>query len=238
MAVAALGRRDRVRLETARPEMTCARTTVDELFGAAAEHVTARHGAFDLYVTTNSPTLGVPAELIVLVRGDVAGRSMVLCRVASSCITSAALQSIECECSLQIDAALARIRAADCGVLIYLTDQEGRGQGLMTKVRALANKNQGFDTFAAVEQLGLEPDVRRYDAVRPILDALSITSVVLLTGNPEKRDLIIDAGVKVDRTEALEVSPYSRTRVSMQAKQANGHTVVGQYVDDPACAYP
>jgi 3,4-dihydroxy 2-butanone 4-phosphate synthase/GTP cyclohydrolase II len=211
---------------------------VDELFGAVAEHVTARYGTFDLYVTTDSPARGVPAELIVLVRGDVAGQSKVLCRVASSCITSAALQSIECECSLQIDAALARIHTADCGVLIYLTDQEGRGQGLMTKVRALANKNQGFDTFAAVEQLGLEPDVRTYGAVGHILDALGIQSVVLLTGNPEKRDLIIDAGVKIEDTEPLEVSPHSRTRKSMRAKQAIGHTVVGQYVDDPTWPYP
>lgn len=217
---------------------TCARTIVDELFGAAAEHITARHGAFYMYVTASSPKLGVPADLVVLVRGDVDGERHVLCRVASSCMTSTALGSIECECALQMDAALNHIHAAGRGVLIYLTDQEGRGHGLTTKVRALANKNRGFDTFAAVEQLGLDPDVRTYNAVAPILGALGVQSVVLLTGNPEKRDAICDAGVTVERTEPLKVAPYTWTRHSMQAKQARGHTVIGQYVDDSTCAYP
>lgn len=154
------------------------------------------------------------------------------------CVTSTALGSIECDCALQLDAALARINAADRGILIYLTDQEGRGQGLTTKVRALANKNRGLDTFTAVEELGLDAEVRTFHAVPPILDALDIRSIVLLTGNPDKRDALVRAGVKVDRTEPLEVSPNSWTRRSMRAKQARGHTVVGQYADDPLGAYP
>lgn len=211
---------------------------MDRLFGAIAEHVTARYGAFDLHVTADVPTLGVPANLIVLVRGDVDGQHNVLCRVSSACVTSTALGSIECECALQIDAALARIHAADRGILIYVTDQEGRGHGLATKVRALANKNRGLDTFAAVEELGLEPDVRTYDAVGPILEALGVRSVVLLSGNPDKRDAVIDAGVKVEHTESLEVTPHSWTRTSMRAKQARGHAVSGRYADDPLSAYP
>lgn len=217
---------------------TCAGSTVTDFFSATAEHVTVRHGAFQLHVTAAMPVLGVPANLLVLVRGDVRGRDRVLCRVSSSCVTSTALGSIECECALQIDAALARINRADRGVLIYLTDQEGRGQGLATKVRALANKNHGLDTFAAVEELGLDADVRTFDAVGPILDALDVRSVVLLTGNPDKRDAIIGAGVKVERTEPLEVTPHSWTRVSMRAKQSRGHMLLGRYSDDPLAAYP
>lgn len=211
---------------------------MNEIFGPTAEHVTARHGAFDLYVTAGSPAAAVPPNLLVLVRGDVRGQDHVLCRVSSSCVTSTALGSIECECALQIDAALARINDADRGVLIYLTDQEGRGQGLATKVRALANKNRGLDTFAAVEELGLDADVRNFDAVGAILDALGVRSVVLLTGNPDKRDAIIGGGVKVERMEPLNVAPHSWTRVSMRAKQARGHTLLGRYSDDPLGAYP
>lgn len=211
---------------------------MDDLFAATAEHVTARHGAFRLHVTADRLDVGVPEGLLVLVRGVVEGQDFVPCRVSSSCVTSTALKSIECECALQIDAALARIHAADCGILIYLTDQEGRSQGLTTKVRALANKNRGLDTFAAVEELGLTADVRTYDAVSPILDALDVRSVVLLTGNPDKRDAIIAAGTKVERIETLDVTPHSWTRASMRAKQARGHSLLGRYADDPSGAYP
>ena len=109
---------------------------------------------------------------------------------------------------------------------------------LAERAQALAPCAVDLGRAGWAEQLGLEPDVRRYDAVRPILYGLGIKSITLLTGNPEKRDLIIDAGVIVERTEPLEVAPYSWTRASMRAKQANGHTVVGQYVDDPTGAYP
>lgn len=210
---------------------------MSDLFAATAEHVTARYGAFDLHVTAEPPASGVDAELLVLVRGDVEGTGA-LCRVASACVTSTALGSIECDCALQLDAALARINAADRGILIYLTDQEGRGQGLTTKVRALANKNRGLDTFTAVEELGLDADVRTFHAVPPILDAFDIRSIVLLTGNPDKRDALVRAGVSVDRTESLEVTPNSWTRRSMQAKQERGHILNGRYADDPAGAYP
>lgn len=210
---------------------------MSDLFAATAEHVTARYGTFDLYVAADLPAIGVGGEILVLVRGDVEGTGA-LCRVASACVTSTALGSIECDCALQLDAALARINAADRGILIYLTDQEGRGQGLTTKVRALANKNRGLDTFAAVEELGLDADVRTFAAVPAILDAFGIRSVVLLTGNPDKRDALVHAGVKVDRTEPLKVTPNSWARRSMQAKQARGHTVVGSYADDPLGAFP
>ena len=210
---------------------------VNDLFAAKAKHFTAQYGVFDLYVTANAPRVGVSSELLVLVRGDVA-QSGVLCRVSSACITSTALGSIECECALQLDAALARIDAVDQGVLIYLTDQEGRGQGLTTKVRALANKNQGFDTFEAVEELGLDADVRSYEAVPAILDALGVRSIQLLTGNPDKQHALARAGVSVDGIESLAVEPNTWARRSLQAKQARGHTVVGRYVDDPLERYP
>ena len=210
----------------------------DGLFAEDASHVTRRFGTFQILVTREGVDPAVPADMIVLTRGDVGDGESVLCRIASACVTSTALDSAECECDLQIDAALERIDDADCGVLIYLTDQEGRGHGLQTKVRALANKNRGLDTFAAVEELGLDADARTFDAVPPILDAFDIRSILLLTGNPEKRDALVRAGVEVDRTEPLEVSPNSWTRRSMRAKQKRGHTVIGRYADDPLGAYP
>lgn len=208
------------------------------LFGADAAHVTRRHGSFRVFVTVAGVDPAVPGDLVVLVRDDVRDGERVLCRVASACVTSTALASAECDCSQQLDAALAAIDAADRGVLLYLTHHEGRGHGLLTKVRALAHKNRGLDTFAAVEALGLAPDVRSYDAVPPILDALGVRSIVLLGSNPAKRDALSAVGVKVAQTRALRVMPPVRAQRSMRAKQQRGHQVVGAYADDPSVPYP
>ena len=209
-----------------------------QLFVAHATHVTRRHGQFRVFVTNGDVEPTVADGIIVLVRGDVRDGEQVLCRVASACVTSTALDSAECDCSQQIDAALTEIDRADRGVFLYLTDQEGRGQGLVTKVRALAQKNRGLDTFAAVEAIGLEPDVRSYDAVAPILHVLGVRSVVLLSNNPDKRDAISDAGVKVTGVRPLRVEPPQWAQRSMRAKQHRGHEVIGSYADNPAVPYP
>lgn len=209
----------------------------DGLFAAEATHSTRRFGDFRIFVTRAGVHAAVPGDVIVLTRGNVRGYD-VPCRVASACVTSTALDSAECECDLQIDAALEEIDREGRGVLIYLTDQEGRGQGLQVKVRALANKNQGMDTFAAVEALGCDADARSYEAVPPILDALEAKSIILLSGSPEKRAALLHAGIKVDRAQPLQVRPHSRAMRSIRAKQARGHKAVGSYVDDPSLSYP
>lgn len=209
-----------------------------ELFAAQATHVTRRHGRFRVFVTNGDVEPTVADGIIVLVRGDVHNGEQVLCRVASACVTSTALDSAECDCSQQIDAALNQIDRADRGVFVYLTDQEGRGQGLTVKVKALAEKNRGLDTFTAVEAIGLKPDVRRYDAVAPILHALGVRSVVLLGNNPDKRDAINDSGVKVSSVQPLRVQLPRWAQPSMRAKRNRGHEVVGSYEDDPSTPYP
>ena len=208
------------------------------LFAAQATHVTRRYGRFRVLVTNGGVERAVPDGIIVLVRGDVRDGERVLCRVASACVTSTALDSAECDCGQQIDAALTEIGHADRGVFVYLTDQEGRGHGLITKVRALAEKNRGLDTFAAVEAIGLEPDVRTYDALAPILFELGVRSVVLLGNNPHKRDAISDSGVKVSSVRPLRVRPPQWAQRSMRAKKRRGHDVIGSYAEDPALPYP
>lgn len=209
-----------------------------EIFGAEAEHFTRRHGTFTIRITHESSSPLIAEGIIVLTRGDVAHGEGILCRVASACATSTALDSAECDCSQQIGAALQHIAAEDRGVFIYLTDQEGRGHGLLTKIRALAEKNRGLDTFAAVEALDLKADVRTYEAVRPILEALGVESIVLLTNNPDKRQAIADTGVTVDDVRHLWVEPPKITQPSMRAKQNLGHAVPGRYADAPSLHYP
>lgn len=197
-----------------------------ELFSAEATHFTQRFGAFRIFVTKAGVDPSVPGDIIVLVRGEVCDGEGVLCRVASSCVTSTALNSAECDCNEQLQAALGRIQDAGRGVLIYLTNHEGRGHGLTTKVRALRHKNAGFDTFTAVERLGLVADVRDYASVAPILDALDVISVVLLTNSPDKRDAI-SQDIKVVDVEHLQVEPPTWSAPSMLAKRARGHVVFG-----------
>lgn len=208
------------------------------LFAADARHVTRRFGDFRIRVTHARMDRAVPADVIVLTRGDVSGGDAALCRVASACVTSTALDSAECDCDLQTDAAMERIAAANRGLLIYLTNQEGRGHGLQLKVRALVNKNRGMDTFAAVEALGPPSDVRSYDAVPPILDALGVHSIALMTNSPDKYYALLDCGVKIERTEPLHVTPHSHAMPSMRAKRARGHETPGAYADDPMLPYP
>lgn len=209
-----------------------------DLFAAEAVHVTRRFGSFRILVTRRAAAGAVPADIIVLTRGEVRGADPALCRVASACVTSSALDSAECDCDLQNAAALSRIDDADHGLLLYLSHQEGRGHGLQMKVRALRNKNAGLDTFAAVETLGAPPDVRSYAAVPIILDALGVRSVTLLGGSPRKHHALLDCGVKVASTEPLSVTPHSHSMSSMRAKHARGHLTIGAYADDPSLPYP
>lgn len=204
------------------------------LFQAQATHVTRDHGDFVVRVAVHSG-----AEHVVLVRGDVRDRENVLCRVSSACVMSTALGSAECDCSGQVSAAMDHIRAhPDGGVLIYLVDQEGRGHGLTWKVRALKNKNDGMDTFEAVEELGLPPDVRDYSAVPRILGELGVISVVLLTNNPDKCSNLSNAGVKVTETRPLEVCAPRHAWRHMAAKKDRGHALSNAYMDHDTAELP
>lgn len=214
-----------------------ASASVTDLFAATALHRTRRFGDFRIHVTRGDVESAVPADVVVLVRGDVRDGDDVACRVSSACLTSTALDSAECDCDLQTEAAMAHIAELDRGVLIYLTHQEGRGHGLATKVAALAHKNNGMDTFAAVEALGESDDVRSYEAVGPILDALGVSSVVLLTGSPTK-NAELSAHVKISGVTALRVHPHRLSQPSMRAKHERGHEMVGEYADAPSLPYP
>ena len=188
-------------------------------FAASAKHLTRRFGTFDILITDAAQAGG---EHVVLVRGCIGGATRVLCRVASACLTSTALDSAECDCAGQISASLRSISEAGRGVLIYLA-QEGRGHGLTTKVRALRHKNRGLDTFQAVEALGLPVDVRSYEVVQRILQELGVVSVSLLTSNPGKATAIADSGVSVEEVIPLRVPAPRGARRHILAKRRRGH---------------
>jgi len=134
-------------------------------------------------------------EHLALVRGEVGGREAVLVRVHSECFTGEVLGSLKCDCREQLQDGLRRI-GEQGGVLVYLR-QEGRGIGLGNKVRAYRLQSQGVDTIEANELLGFPVDLRSYDEAAEILRDLGVTSVRLITNNPDKIAGLRRAGVAV-----------------------------------------
>ncbi|MCM2972506.1 GTP cyclohydrolase II [Larsenimonas suaedae] len=133
---------------------------------------------------------------VVLTLGDVDDGQPVLARVHSECLTGDALFSMRCDCGYQLQAALKRIAEAGRGALLYLR-QEGRGIGLMNKIRAYQLQDDGADTVEANEALGFEADMRRYDICIPMLEHLGIAGLQLMTNNPRKVDGLKQQGVNV-----------------------------------------
>ncbi len=161
-------------------------------------------------------------EHVALVAGDVTGEA-VLARVHSSCFTGEVLHSLRCDCRQQLDAALARISREGRGVLVYLV-QEGRGIGLGNKLRAYALQDAGADTVDANLQLGFDADLRSYDLAAAILRDLGVTSVRLMTNNPDKIAGLSRAGVPVVAHEPHWVEAGAESSQYLDVKRAKlGH---------------
>jgi GTP cyclohydrolase II len=135
-------------------------------------------------------------EHIVLTLGDVADGQPVLARVHSECLTGDSLFSLRCDCGSQLHAALEKISQEGRGALIYLR-QEGRGIGLLNKVRAYALQDTGADTVEANEQLGFGADQRDYSMCKAMLEHLKIRTLKLMTNNPRKVKALVDLGIDV-----------------------------------------
>lgn len=141
-------------------------------------------------------------EHVVLTMGDVTDGEPVLARVHSECLTGDALFSLRCDCGSQLEAALQAIAEAGRGALFYLR-QEGRGIGLLNKIRAYKLQDAGADTVEANEQLGFGADMRDYSILGPMLKHLNIQQVRLMTNNPRKVAALETAGVLI--TERLPI---------------------------------
>lgn len=187
---------------------------------ASAIHHTMEYGDFNIFVVQEK----INEEHVVLVRGDVKNQTNVLCRISSECLPGTALYSAECDCKEQIEFSLKEIAKAEKGVFIYLR-QEGRGHGLATKIRALANKNKGLDTFEAVECLGLDADVREYSIVKSILEYFQVKSIKCICNNPDKIESIRNTGVIIDSVLNIPVSATPFSLRHLQAKQKHGHNI-------------
>jgi 3,4-dihydroxy 2-butanone 4-phosphate synthase / GTP cyclohydrolase II len=155
---------------------------------------------------------------VALVHGDVDGYAEVVVRVHSECLTGDVFHSLRCDCGEQLDLALRRIVAEKRGVLLYLC-QEGRGIGLLNKLKAYELQEQGLDTAEANLELGFAPDMREYGIGAQILADLGLTSIRILTNNPKKIHGIEGFGLFVSEQIPVEVAPNAENRGYLVAKR-------------------
>ncbi|MEU5208427.1 GTP cyclohydrolase II [Streptomyces sp. NPDC020742] len=157
-------------------------------------------------------------EQVALVHGEVAGRTA-LTRVHSECLTGDVFASTHCECGDQLSAALRAIVAAGSGVLVYLQGHEGRGIGLLAKLRAMRLQEDGLDTVEANLALGLPVDAREYRVAAEMLQDLGVDSVRLLSNNPRKRAALLRHGVDVEEQVPLLMQPRAENIRYLRAKR-------------------
>jgi 3,4-dihydroxy 2-butanone 4-phosphate synthase / GTP cyclohydrolase II len=162
---------------------------------------------------------------VALVKGDVAGQPDVLVRVHSECLTGDVFHSLRCDCGEQLESALAMIEREEQGVLLYLA-QEGRGIGLLNKLRAYKLQEEGLDTVDANLRLGLPADLRDYGIGAQILVDLGLSSIRILTNNPKKIKGLEGYGLSVSAQVPIEHAPNPHNEEYMRTKaQRMGHTL-------------
>jgi len=160
---------------------------------------------------------------VALVKGDPATAEAPLVRVHSECLTGDVFHSLRCDCGAQLDESLRLIAQEECGVLVYMR-QEGRGIGLVNKIRAYELQDQGMDTVEANVHLGFDPDPREYGIGAQILADLGVQSLRLITNNPVKRAGLEGYGLKVVGRVPLEIPVNEVNRRYMETKKAKlGH---------------
>jgi 3,4-dihydroxy 2-butanone 4-phosphate synthase / GTP cyclohydrolase II len=181
---------------------------------------TRKAGAFRLLVYGDSQDNNV---LLALVKGPVRSGVPTLVRLHSQCLTGDVFGSERCDCGEQLDAALTMIEKTGNGVLIYMFD-EGRGIGLLNKIRAYALQDQGRDTVEANHALGFAADMRDYKAGADILLDLGVREVRLITNNPDKVRQLGEYGLTVTERVPVEIPPRKSNREYLRTKRAKfGH---------------
>lgn len=171
-------------------------------------------------------------EHVALTFGELAPDEPVLARIHSECLTGDALFSLRCDCGFQLQEALKRISEEGAGVLLYLR-QEGRGIGLLNKIKAYHLQDDGADTVEANERLGFEADMRDYTMCQQMLEHLNVTSVKLMTNNPRKVKALKKDGLKVAKRVPLQVGKNRHNEEYLATKMGKlGHMMTEHHFQD------
>ncbi|ONI86461.1 GTP cyclohydrolase II [Actinosynnema sp. ALI-1.44] len=183
---------------------------------AAETRLPTRYGDFNA-VGYQDPTFG--HEHMALVYGDVTKGRDPLTRVHSECLTGDVFASTRCECGDQLAAAMRAIVAEGAGILIYLQGHEGRGIGLLAKLKAMRLQEEGMDTVDANVALGLPVDCRDYQAAADILQDLGIQSIRLLSNNPHKVESLSEYGIRISEQVPLLIEVNDDNLPYLKAKR-------------------
>ncbi|MCU0693290.1 MAG: GTP cyclohydrolase II [Polyangiaceae bacterium] len=182
----------------------------------------SRFGSFRIVAFWNNRDA---KEHVAIVHGDVVGASGVATRLHSECLTGDVIGSLRCDCRDQLEAALREIGQLDCGMLLYLR-QEGRGIGLINKIRAYALQDQGLDTVEANLALGFRDDERDYAIAAHMIKSILVKSVRLMTNNPNKIEQLRAFGVDVAGRIPHVLPPNPHNRFYLETKAArSGHFI-------------
>lgn len=179
-----------------------------------------KYGEFTIYAFQNKETENVH---IALTMGKFKQDEAVLCRVHSKCLTGDVFGSCKCDCGEQLEAAFKAIAEEKKGIILYL-DQEGRGIGIINKIKAYKLQEEGLDTIEANEKLGFAPDLRDYKEAAEMLQELGVSKIKLLTNNPKKIEGLSQYGIKVVERKRIEIVPNSVDFNYLMVKQEKmGH---------------
>src|SRR5712691_7876832 len=183
-----------------------------------------RYGRFTIYGFKDR---GAQQEAVALVRGKMNGKTAPLVRVHSQCLTGDVLASLRCDCRAQLELSLKKIGQTGSGILLYLP-QEGRGIGLMNKLRAYELQDGGMDTVEANETLGFAADARDYEFSAQILKKLGATKIRLLSNNPEKVRQLESSGIHVIERVPCQPRVSKTSRAYLKTKKRKmGHLLEG-----------
>jgi GTP cyclohydrolase II len=194
-----------------------------ELRKVAEADFPTRFGQFRIYGFAYTMPDGETEEVVALKMGDLERGGPPLVRIHSQCLTGDVFHSLRCDCGAQLELALASIAQEGRGLLVY-ENQEGRGIGLLNKLRAYELQDQGADTVEANEQLGFEADLRGYEAPAAVVRHFGLFAVRLMSNNPEKVQALEKAGVRVAERVPSLVEPEESSADYLRTKQEKlGH---------------